>query len=549
MGARIKVIAAVAVVLVAGLVVALIVTGSGSDEEHAGQAGQTTANETTPKYGGTLVVAGADPGPLNPAITSSGATHPVTGQIFNGLVRLNRAFEPQPDLARSWEVSEDGLTYTFKLRPGVRWHDGEPFTSADVKFTFEEVLLELHPRTRGLADSVDRIEAPDDETVVFRLNERYAPFLKLVDEDNAAILPKHLYEGTDPLTNPANTEPVGTGPFKFESAVEGSRINLVRNEDYFKEGRPYLDRMVFRIIPQPPQALQAFLAGEVNLFNPSPPDVERLLEQDGVVVTEEGREGFGRVIRLIPNLEREPFDDVRVRRAMAHAIDRDFISRTAYAGTLKPATGPITYVLEPFYSDDVEDPAYDPARAQALLDEAGLEPDEDGVRLRTSLIFDQGFAPTAEILKQQLGEVGIDLELEVLEFNAWVKKLYIEGDFELGYSQLTDPPDPEIGTRRVFTCDNRAPVPFSNGAGYCNERVDELFEQAASEQDLGRRIELYEEIQQIIVREQPHVFLVDGKGPYAYDAAFAGFQNAGAKATYYFGDTAWWTQGSESRGE
>jgi peptide/nickel transport system substrate-binding protein len=546
MGARIKIIVAVAVVLVVGLVVVLVVTGSGSDGEQAGQAGAGGS----PKYGGTLVVAGADPGALNPAITSAGTTHPVTGQIFNGLVRLDRNMEPQPDLARSFEESDDGLTYTFKLRPGVRWHDGRPFSSADVKFTFEEVLLDLHPRTRALADSIESIETPDDLTVVFRLKERYTPFLKLVDEDNGAILPRHLYEGTDPLTNPANAEPVGTGPFKFESAVTGSRINLVRNEEYFKEGRPYLDRIVFRIIARPPQAFQAFQAGEVNfLGSPSPPDVERLSGQDGVGVTEEGREGFGRVIRLIPNLEREPFDDVRVRRAMAHAIDRDFIARTAYAGTLDPATGPITSALPPFYTDDVEDPTYDPARAQELLDEAGLEPDEDGVRFQTSLIFDQGFAPTAEILRQQLGEVGIELDLEVLEFNAWVNRLYIEGDFELGYSQLTDPPDPEIGTRRVFTCANRVPVPFANGAGYCNERVDELFEQAASEPDESRRVELYGEIQQIIVREQPHIFLVDGIGPYAYDADFAGFENAGAKATYYFGDTAWWTQGSESREE
>jgi peptide/nickel transport system substrate-binding protein len=191
----------------------------------------------------------------------------------------------------------------------------------------------------------------------------------------------------------------------------------------------------------------------------------------------------------------------------------------------------------------------DPDRANELLDEAGLERDEDGVRFETSLIFDQSFAPAAEILAQQLGEVGIELDLEVLEFNAWVNQLYVEGDFELGYSQLTDPPDPEIGTRRVFTCANRVPAPFANGAGYCNEQVDALFEQAAVERDEGRRAELYGEIQRIIVREQPHIFLVDGIGPYAHDAGFAGVEDAGAKANYYFGDTVFSTEGSESREE
>lgn len=544
MGTRAKAILAVAAVLVVGLVVVLVATGPGSEDEGAGQGGASGQ----PKYGGTLVAAGGDPGPLNPAITSAGTTHPVTGQIFNGLVRLDRSFKPQPDLARSFKESKDGLTYTFKLQPGVRWHDGKPLSSADVKFTFEKVLLKLHPRTRSLAKSIDRIETPDDQTVVFRLKKRYTPFLKLVDEDNAAILPKHVFEGTDPLKNPANVKPVGTGPFKFQSAVKGSRITLVRNKDYFKKGRPYLDRIVFRIIAAPPQALQAFQAGEVNYFSPSPPDVARLKKQKGAVVSEAGREGGGRVIRLIPNLRRKPFGDVRVRRAMAYAIDRDFIARTAYAGTLKPATGPITRTLDPFYTDDVEKFPHDPDKAKTLLDQAGLKPGKGGVRFRTSLIFDQGFAPAAELLKRQLGEVGIRLDLKVMEFNAWVNQLYIKQDFDLGYSQLTDPPDPEIGTRRVFTCANRVPVPFANGAGYCNKRVDALFEQAAQERDQDKRVKLYGEVQKIIVRDEPHIFLVDGEGPYAHDADFTGFADAGAKATYYFGDTVWSKKGSGSRG-
>jgi peptide/nickel transport system substrate-binding protein len=544
-GARTKAIIAVAAVLVVGLVVVLVATGPGSDGEQAGGAGASGP----PKYGGTLVAAGSDPGPLNPAITSAGTTHPVTGQIFNGLVRLDRNLEPKPDLARSFEGSEDGLSYTFKLRPGVRWHDGKPFSSADVKFTFENVLLKLHPRTRTLAPRIDRIETPDDQTVVFRLKKRYTPFLKLVDEDNGAILPKHLFEGTKPLKNPANAKPVGTGPFKFQSAQKGSRITLVRNEEYFKKGRPYLDRIVFRIIANPPQAFQAFQAGEVNYFSPSPPDVARLKKEKGAVVTEAGREGGGRVIRLIPNLRRKPFGDVRVRRAMAYAVDRDFIARTAWAGTLEPATGPITRTLEPFYTGDVEKFPHDPAKAKKLLDEAGLKPGKGGMRFRTSLIFDQSFAPTAELLKRQLGEVGIGLDLKVMEFNAWVNQLYIKQDFDLGYSQLTDPPDPEIGTRRVFTCANRVPAPFANGAGYCNKRVDALFEQAASEPDEAKRVKLYGEIQRMIVREQPHIFLVDGVGPYAHDANFTGFADAGAKATYYFGDTVWSKKGSESRGQ
>jgi len=544
MGARIKIIFAVAVVLVVGLVVVLVITGLGSDDEQASQAGASGQ----PKYGGTLVVAAVDPGVLNPALTSSGTTHPVTGQIFNGLVRLDDQFNPKPDLARDWEISPDGRTYSFQLARGVRWHDGEPFSSADVKFTFEEVLLELNPRTRGLADVIESIDTPDENTVVFRLKERYTPFIKFLDEDNGAILPKHIYEGTDPLTNPANAEPVGTGPFKLESQVKGQEINLVRNGEYFKEGRPYLDRIVFRIIAAPPQALQAVLAGEVNLWLfPAPPATAQLRQTPGLVVTEKGRKGFARVIRLIPNLRREPFDDVRVRQAMAYAIDSDFVARTAYAGTLKPATGPLSQDFERFYAEDVEKYPRNLEKAKQLLDAAGLEPGEDGMRFRTSLIFDQSFAPAAEIVKEQLKEVGIELDLRVMEFNAWVKKLYIDQDFELGYSQLTDPPDPDVGMRRIFTCSNIVKAPFANGAGYCNRRVDRLFDRATQVPEGPERVELYREIQRIIAREQPHVFLVDGIGPWAYDSDFRGITDAGAKSPYYFGETTWWTKGSASR--
>src|SRR5215213_5639968 len=176
------------------LLLALVATAGAAD----------SATVPKPRYGGTLVVASGDPGPLNPAISSSGQLHPVSGEIFSGLVRLDRHFAAKPDLARSWTVSKDGKTYRFNLEPNVKWHDGQSFSSADVKFTYEQILLKLHPRTRLLADVIQRVDTPSKNVVVFRLKQRYAPFLAWLDEDNGAILPQHLYEGTDPLTNPTN---------------------------------------------------------------------------------------------------------------------------------------------------------------------------------------------------------------------------------------------------------------------------------------------------------------------------------------------------------
>jgi len=514
----------------------------------SGAAETATAQKPKPLFGGTLVVAAGDPGALNPAITSSGQAHPITGQIFNGLIRLDRHFAPTPDLARSWTVSKDGRTYTFNLAPNIRWHDGRPFSSADVKFTYDEILLKLHPRTRNLTDVIERIGAPSKNVVVFRLKQRYAPFLTWLDEDNGAILPRHLYKGTDPLTNPVNLRPVGTGPFKFESYSPGDRVVLVRNTTYFKAGLPRLDRLVFRNM-QSAQAAQAFEAGEVDLYMfPSGPDALRFLNRPGITVTERGREGAARVVPLILNVKRSPFDDVRVRRAMAYALDVEFIARTAYAGVLRPAKSPLTRFIPWAYTSKVQQYPHTPARANALLDEVGLRRGSGGVRFRTSLIFDAGFARQAELIKTQLGDVGIDVNLRLMDMNSWVRRLYIEKDFDMGYTNFTHPPDPDVGWKRIYVCSNIVQAPFTNGSGYCNSQVDALFDQAAKELDQRKRGEIYRQLQRKLASDVPVIPIADGIGPWIYrNSEFRGFGNAGSKEQFAFGEKVWWTKGSTSR--
>ncbi len=512
-------------------------------------AARETASPPKPRFGGTLVVASGDPGPLNPGITSSGQAHPVTGEIFNGLVRLNRHFDPVPDLARSWSVSKDGKTYTFNLEPKVRWHDGHVFSSLDVKFTYEEILLKLHPRTRTLADVIESIKTPSKNVVVFRLKHRYAPFLTWLDEDNGAILPRHLYQGTDPLTNPVNLRPIGTGPFKFESYASGDRVVLVRNADYFKAGLPRLDRLVFRFM-QSAQAAQAFEAGEIDVYMfPSGPDSLRFLNRPGVTVTERGREGSARVVPLILNLKRSPFDDVRVRRAIAWALDTDFIARTAYAGVLKPAKSPLTRFIGWAYTSKVQQYSHDLTRANALLDAAGLRRGSGGgVRFRTSLIYDSGFARQAELIKTQLGEVGIVVDLRLMDMNSWVRRLYIDKDFDMGYTNFTHPADPDVGWKRIYVCSNYVKAPFTNGSGYCNAEVDKLFDQAVAELDQKKRGDIYKKLQRKLASDVPVIPIADGIGPWIFRSSeFRGFGNAGSKEQFAFGEKVWWTKGSSSR--
>ena len=182
--------------------------------------------QSPPARGGTLVVAiVADPGHLNPAITTNGATHAAAELLYNGLLARNERGEPVPELAESWQVEQGGAVYRFRLREGVRWHDGAPFTAADVKFTFEEVLLKLHARTRASMGAVlAGIDAPDDRTVVFRFKLPYAPLLAQLDATEAPILARHVYQGGDPQTNPANVNPIGTGPFRFVSYARGTGV-------------------------------------------------------------------------------------------------------------------------------------------------------------------------------------------------------------------------------------------------------------------------------------------------------------------------------------
>jgi len=227
-------------------------TAPATTPQTSSTASAAASATAAPKRGGTLVIAaGVDPGQLNPAISTAGGTHFVADSMYNGLVFLDKDLTPKPDLADSWTVSSDSKTYTFKLHPGVKWHDGIAFTSADVKFTFEQVLLKYHSRTKsGLEVVLAGIDTPDDNTVVFRFKTPYGPLLQRLDVVEAPIVAKHIYEGQDPTKADANLKPVGTGPFKLAEYIKGDTIRMVRNPDYFKPGLPYLDGIVFKVIPQ-----------------------------------------------------------------------------------------------------------------------------------------------------------------------------------------------------------------------------------------------------------------------------------------------------------
>ncbi len=483
----------------------------------------------SPTSATTLVVAvGADPGALNPAVTTSGSTHPITDQMFNGLVGLDQQLQPIPELAERWTVEDGGRTYRFALRPGVTWHDGRPFTSADVKFTFEQALVKYHSRTRAALEGLlEAVDTPDDLTAIFRLRRPYGPLLQRLDVVEASIIPKHQYAGHDLLTGEPTRRPVGTGPFRFVSYSPADRIVLERNPTYFRQGVPAIDRLVFRILPNAASAVAALESGEVDYTVSVPgPDIPRLQRTPGIAVVKSAGGSGGSACQdvLIPNLTRPPLTDLRVRRAIAHAIDRNFIAARVYFGQGRPATGPISHLLPWAYTPDVRQYPHDPTLARQLLDEAGLKANTTGERFAVTFTHGANQQRLGQALREQLKAVGITLNLEMMDFNAAVDRVFAKKTFDLGLASYCNGADPDIGVRRVYVSSNIGPYPFSNGASYRNPKIDELFDQAAQLVDKNKRREKYVEIQRILADDVPYFWLLDSETLRAHRQTFAGFR-------------------------
>lgn len=479
--------------------------------------------------GSAVIVVQADPGHLNPAISTGSHVHAVADSVFNALVELDRDMRPQPDLAQRWTVSEGGRVYTFQLAPNVKWHDGKPFTSADVKFTFEEVLLKHHARTKaGIGSVLSAIETPSPTTVVFRLNKPYGALLQLLNVTEAPILPRHLYQGSDPLTNPANLKPVGTGPFKFDSYRTDQQTVLVRNPDYFKAGLPYLDRLVFRVIPDSGAQTLALLAGEADylaLVNAA--DVDRLRARNDLTLAQTafGTGGGNCITTLGFNLERKPLADLRVRQAIALAIDREQILRDVQFGLGKVPEAPISSGLTWAHAPGtLKGYATSTRKAAELLDAAGLPPAADGHRFSLELLHFPTFNRVGEVIRVNLARVGIRVVQKPLDRAAFVEAVFTQRAFDASIISYCNGADPDSGVRRMYASNNIGAVPFSNAAAYRNAEVDRLFAAAAETDNYDERARHYAQAQKIVAAELPYWWLAETVVTTAWRSRYQGWQ-------------------------
>jgi len=462
-----------------------------------------------PRKGGSLVVAlGADPEHLNPALTTSYPVGAVGASVYSGLIWLDEKGRPQPELAESWDISADGRTYTFHLRRDARWHDGRPVTSADVKYTMENVLGPYHGRFRNAFALLEGIDTPDDYTVVLRLREPYAPLMSLLTVFDAPILPKHIYEGSNPLDHPANYKPVGSGPFVFREWVRGDRIVLERNPDYFDEPA-YIDRLIYRIIPEELSRSVALEIGDVDLvwglYLPAS-ELPRMMENPELEVWQGVR--IPSLYFVFVNTREGALANPKVRQALMHAIDREQIVEQAFMGLGNVNVGPFGVGFFWAYDESTDYSKlypYDPAKARQLLAEAGVR------NLTLRFVYDSARGPfrtAGEIIRDNLRQVGINLQLVPLERSVMVEQVYTRGAFDLSIQSFTSSGDPILGYHRIYL--TAAPgTPFVNATGYSNPEVDGLLREAAGVFDFERRAELYRRASQILARDLPVLVLFD----------------------------------------
>lgn len=462
----------------------------------------------------TMIIAlEGEPATLTAHLSSDLSAVAIAANLFNGLVGYDFDFEPTPDLAERWTVSPDGLRYTFYLNPQATWHDGEPVTAEDAAFTFNEVVSKLHPRASRWWANVVSAEAESEHEFVITLEAPFAPFLTLLGNglgSGTLILPKHIYEGTDPRTNPHNRRPVGSGPFKLDEWQPGAFIALERNADYFKPGLPKLDRLIFQIVPDAATRLASFERAELDFLHAYIVPYEavaRLRRDPRFTVVDRGLEGAATNENLLFNHRSLPLADPRVRRALAHAIDREAILEGALFGLGKVAHSHVNSGL-----GWVHDGSYDRYRdrdldrANELLDAAGLARAEDGNRFSLRLTHDAGKQVerrTAAIVRDNLSEVGVAVSVEPFDRPTYIERTFRDWDFDMALQNFVTGPDPTLSVSTRYHSKQIRRAPFINAMGYENAEVDALMDRDVSELERQTRVETWRRIQQVLMDELP----------------------------------------------
>lgn len=496
------------------LILLCVVLASGACERPA-----ASALPRTPR-GEFRVLLPSRPLSLNPYVELDESALVVARSIFNQLLTINESGRLLPELAQSWTASADGLTYTFALRPGIRWHDGVPFSAEDVKWTMESVARESW--TRDVMTHVREIEAVNATTVVFRLHYVWAPFPSEIASLGMMILPRHIYGGSEWRNHAANLKPIGTGAFRFAEWRDDGTVELDANPNHFRHG-PFVQRLTFQTGPSS-EVYQRLLKGDSDY------SVTRLLARDLTALPPDGPV----VVRTLPtsaryyltfNLRRPPFSDVRVRRAVASALDRLALLRASLAGRGAPAVGWYTPDVEWAYNPAARVPDLNPGEARRLLDAAGLRPRRRGERLRATLVVADSppLSSLADVIRDQLGALGVTIDVVRMSPSEWPRRVMSDRDFDLSVFSGAQGPDPDALRERFAA---GGPGAF---IGYESPAFAAAVERGARTIDLTQRAEAYFEAQEILARDVPFVPLIETVKIVAFHRRVAGLPQLEAR--------------------
>jgi peptide/nickel transport system substrate-binding protein len=478
----------------------------------AAQAAPPAAGPGGAAYGDRLLDASiAEATNLIPALASDTSSTAITGQIYRGLVKYDRDLNLVPDLAESWEVSDDQLTVTFRLKGGVQWEDGTPFTAEDCLFTWRLMSDPLTPTPYGEDfRQIARASAPDPLTFVVTYHRTLASAVTIW---GFSIMPRHLLDGADLDGSPLARRPVGNGPFRLLSWEPGQRVTLAAS-DTFSGGRPYLDALVTTIIPDMATQLMELRTGTLDMMSLTPDQWEQAREDPEL----SSRFSFYKYpafsyAYLGFNLNDRRLADVRVRRAINHAIDKEELVEGVLLGLGTVANGPFKPDMWA-NNADVKPFPFDPEKARALLAEAGWTDtdgdgyvDREGRRFTLTVLTNQGNKvreQCALIIQQRLKAVGVEVKIRILEWAALTKENLDKHDFEAVIMGWTIPLDPDLFD--VFNSTKTNPGEL-NFISYRNPEVDRLIDEARFTLDRAARKAALDRIQEIFYEDVPYVFL------------------------------------------
>ena len=529
-------------VFLAACAPAAVPSPTGDDTATPAPAAETSSG---PVSGGELVIGSIqEPDSLNPWLTGLTVGLEVEAMIYDSLTRVDPNGDHIPFLAaevptlENGGISEDLLTYTYKLREDVTWHDGTPFTAADVVFTFESIANpEVNARSRTGFNLIAGAEATDDHTVVFTLNEPSAVFLETWGY--RGILPKHIFENEDMNTSNFNREPtVGTGPYKFVEWVSGDRVVVERNPDYYQEGG-YIDRIVYRIIPSSDTLLTMLETGEIDMrFSVTAEQVP--IVQDLADYTLFATPAHAYFHFTINNTD-PILGDVRVRQALTHGLDKQVITDTVLGGLVEPHGSP---VAQPswVYVDHSDRYPFDPEQAAALLEEAGWTLGDDGIRTKDgerlslellNIAGDSERLQIVQIAQAMWEDIGVEVNISQVDAPTFVNAMTTQ-TYQFAYGFWGFSVDPSGYNERWL----------SSSAGhwlnYDNPEVDQLLIDGLKTVDRDARRAIYEQFQETVVEDATNIYVYNRVFFDAVKNRVQGFVPSASSSTNMWNVHEWW---------